>query len=199
MCAENREKLFSSQDIKWALDHGLLIYRTLREEENRIQIDKLQREQFGSWSDVLSSMERCGGRVLLCLLGKTVIGYQAFEPFASVGSPYSPDLLVMRLTFIFVREDSRARARRLGVATELVKRTLDLAWGRGYDAVYTYATAYELMVKGGLRSHGGEEILAEAKYVRNFDPDQAPPLLFVMEKPERFSVLDGKSQFNVQR
>jgi len=178
-----RDRTFIRDQIKRALVHGDLIYRTLREENSRAQIDELQKNQFGPWSDVFSSMERCRGRVLLCLLGDTVIGYQAFEPFASRGNPYSPDQLVMRLTFILVREDSRAQARGLGVATELIKRTLDMAWHWGYDAVYTYATAYELMLKGGLRSHGGEEILSEGMHVRNFDPDQAPPLLFVMERP----------------
>ena len=183
MNANKRDRTFTRDQIKRALDRGDLIFQTLRKEDSRAQIDDLQRKQFGPWSDVFASMERCRGRVLLCLLGGTVIGYQAFEPFASRGNPYSPEHLVMRLTFVFVREDSLARARGLGLGTELVKRTLDLAWQRGFDAVYAYATAYELMLKGGLRSHGGEEILSEGIYVRDFDPDQAPPLLFVMERP----------------
>jgi hypothetical protein len=42
------------------------------------------------------------------------------------------------------------------------------------------------MIKGGLHIHGGEISLEEAKYMRDFDPDQAPPLLFVAEKPEGY-------------
>ncbi len=176
------KRTFSHQDIQRAKNRELLVYRTLMEEKDRVRIDRLQREHFGPWSDVFSSMERCRGRVLLCFLGPTLIGYQAFEPSASKGSPFSPDLQVMRLTFVLVRQDSAVRARGLGIGTELIRRTLDLAWARGYQAVYTYATAYELMIKAGMKSHGGEEILAEAMYVRNFDQDQAPPLLFVVER-----------------
>jgi hypothetical protein len=184
MSSRSSEKTLSRQQVLWAMNQELLVFRTLREERNRVQIDRLQRKHFGPWSDIFSSLEKCNGRVMLCLLGKTVIGYQAFEPAASRGNPFSPSKSVMRLTYIVVREDPRVKARHLGIGTQLLKRTLDLAWERGYDAVYTYATAYELMVKGGLRSHGGEEILHEAMYVRNFDPDQAPPLLFVKEKEQ---------------
>jgi hypothetical protein len=183
MVSRSHESSLSRQDIQRAIDQNLLVFHTLREEGNRDQIDHLQRKHFGTWSEVFISLEKCKGRVMLCLLGKTVIGYQAFEPAASKGNPFSPSKTVMRLTYIVVREDSRVQARHLGIGTQLLKKTMDLAWGRGYDAVYTYATAYELMIKAGLRSHGGEEILDEAMYIRDFDPDQAPPLLFVKEKP----------------
>lgn len=181
-----REKSFSRKKVKWARDHDLLIYRTLREERNRVQIDRLQRKRFGAWSDAFSSLEKCRGKVLVCLLGRTVLGYQAFEPFASSGNPFSPDQKVMRFTFIQVREDSQVKARGLGIAMELLMRSLDLAWNRDYDAVYTYATAYELIMSGGFRPHSGEAILEEARHVRDLDPDQAPPLLFVMERPEGY-------------
>jgi GNAT superfamily N-acetyltransferase len=181
---DSSEKTLSRQQIQQAMKDNLLVFRTLSEEGNRVQIDSLQRKHFGQWSDVFSSLEKCKGRIIVCLLGKTIIGYQAFEPAASKGNPFSHSKSVMRLTYIVVREDSQVKARHLGIGTELLERTLDLAWGRGYDAVYTYATAYDLMVKAGLRSYGGEEILDEARYVRDFDPDQAPPLLFVVERPE---------------
>jgi hypothetical protein len=186
MMVDKREKTFSRKHVKWAKEHELLIYRLLTEERNRIQVDRMQRKHFGSWSDIFSSIDRCSGRALLCLLGKTVIGYQAFESGASKGNPFPPELSVMRLTFIVVREDSRVKARHLGVATELLRRTLDIAWKKGFDAVYTYATAYELMIKGGLHSQTGEETLEEAKYARDFDPDQATPLLFVAERPGNY-------------
>jgi len=179
-------KSFSRKQVKWARDHELLIFRTLQEERNRQQIDALQRENFGAWQDVFASLEKCRGKVMLCLLGKVVIGYQAFIPFAFKGSPFSPDQRVMRFNFVVVREDARVKARGLGIGNGLLKRTLDIAWVREYDAVYSYATAYELMVSSGFTSHGGESILAEAKYVRDFDPDQAVPLLFVIEKPEGY-------------
>ena len=179
-------KNFTRKQVKWALDHELLVYRTLQEERNRQQIDFLQRKHFGDWQDVFSSLEKCRGKVMLCLLGKVVIGYQAFIPFASKGSPFSPDKKVMRFTFIVVREDGQVKARGLGIGTELLKRTLDIAWTREHDAVYSYAKAYELVSGAGFLSHGGEGILAEAKYVRDFDPDQAPPLLFIKERPEKY-------------
>ena len=179
-------KNFTRKQLKWAKDHELLVYRTMHEERNRKQVDVLQRKHFGGWQDVFSSLEKCRGKVMICLLGKVVIGYQAFTPDASKGSPFSPDKQVMRFTFVVVREDAQVKSRGLGIGIELLKRTLDIAWTRGYDAVYSYATAYELMVASGFVSHGGESILTEAKYVRDFDPDQAPPLLFVIEKPEGY-------------
>jgi hypothetical protein len=179
-------KTFPRKQVQWARDHELLVYRTLQEERNRQQIDFLQRKHFGGWQDVFSHLEKCRGKVMLCLLGKVVIGYQAFTPYASKGSPFSPDKQVMRFTFVVVREDAQVKSRGLGIGVELLKRTLDTAWTRGYDAVYSYATAYELMIGSGFVSHGGESILAEAKYVRDFDPEQAPALLFVVEKPEGY-------------
>ena len=179
-------KTFTRKQIQWALDHELLVYRTLQEERNRQQVDILQRRHFGDWQDVFSSLDKCRGKVMMCLLGKVVIGYQAFIPFASKGSPFSPDKQVMRFTFIVVREDAQVKARGLGIGTELLNRSLDIAWTRGHDAVYSYATAYELLMGVGFISHGGESIVAEAKYVRDFDPDQAPPLLFVRERPEGY-------------
>lgn len=179
-------KTFPRKQVGWARDHELLVYRTMQEERNRQQVDVLQRKHFGAWQDVFSSLDQCRGKVMLCLLGKVVIGYQAFIPFASKGSPFSPGKLVMRFTFVVVREDAQVKARGLGIGIELLKRTLDIAWTREYDAVYSYATAYELMSGSGFTSHGGEGILAEAKYVRAFDPDQAPSLLFVIEKPEGY-------------
>jgi hypothetical protein len=182
----SKVKIFPRKQVKWALDHELLVYRTLQEERNRLQIDALQRKHFGGWQDVFSSLEKCRGKVMLCLLGKVVIGYQAFAPYASKGSPFSPDKQVMRFTFVVVREDEQIKSRGLGIGIQLLKRTLDIAWTREYDAVYSYATAYELMVASGFTSHGGESILTEAKYVRDFDPDQAPALLFVKERPEGY-------------
>ena len=179
-------KNFSRKQVKWARDHDLLVYRTLQEERNRQQVDFLQRKHFGEWQDVFSTLEKCRGKVMMCLLGKVVIGYQAFIPFASKGSPFSSDAQVMRFTFIVVREDAQVKARGLGIGKELLKRALDVAWTRGHDAVYSYATAYELLMEVGFISHGGESILSEAKYVRDFDPDQAPPLLFVIDKPEGY-------------
>lgn len=179
-------RTFSRKQVKWARDHELLVYRTLQEERIRQQVDYLQRKHFGAWQDVFSSLDKCRGKVMLCLLGKVVIGYQAFTPDASMGSPFSPDKKVMRFTFVVTREDAQVKSRGLGIANELLKRTLDVAWTRQYHAVYSYATAYELMVSSGFVSHGGESILAEAKYIRDFDPDQAPPLLFVIERPEGY-------------
>ena len=83
MMAAKSNKTFTRKHIKWAKDNELLIFRTLKEEEDRAQIDRMQRKQFGLWSDVFSSLDKCGERVLLCLLSKTVIGYQAFEAGAS--------------------------------------------------------------------------------------------------------------------
>jgi hypothetical protein len=186
MMTKASEKSFSRKQVRWARDHELLVYRTLQEERNRQQIDVLQREHFGAWQDVFSSLEKCRGKVMLCLLGKVVVGYQAFIPFASKGSPFSPDKQVMRFTFIVVREDALVKARGLGIGTELLKRSLDIAWTREHDAVYSYAKAYELVTGAGFASHGGESILTEAKYVRDFDPDQAVPLLFVLDRPERY-------------
>ncbi len=186
MARKRPPKTFPRKQVKWALDHELLVYRTLQEERNRLQIDALQRKHFGGWQDVFSSLEKCRGKVMLCLLGKVVIGYQAFTPYASKGSPFSLDKQVMRFTFVVVREDAQIKSRGLGIGIQLLKRTLDIAWTREYDAVYSYATAYELMVASGFTSHGGESILTEAKYVRDFDPDQAPALLFVKERPEGY-------------
>ncbi|MDF1537199.1 MAG: GNAT family N-acetyltransferase [bacterium] len=186
MATNKPDKHFSRKRVKWARDHSLLVFRTLREERNRVQIDRLQRKHFGAWSDGFSSLEKCRGRVMICLLGKTVIGYQAIQPYSSRGNPFSADKQVMRFTFIVVREDSKVKARGLGIGTELLRRSLDLAWSRGYDAVYSYTTAYELLGGAGFRSHGGASILAEAKHVRNLDPDQGPPLLFVMDRPEGY-------------
>lgn len=186
MSIKSRDKSFPRKRVRWARDHELFVYRTLREERNRVQVDKLQRKHFGAWSDEFSSLEKCRGKIIVCLLGKTVIGYQAFRPYASRGNPFSADKQVMRFTFIVVREDSRVKARELGIGTELLKRTLDLAWTRGYEAVYAYTVAYELLGEAGFQSHGGESILVEAKHVRDFDPDQAPPLLFVMDRPESY-------------
>ncbi len=186
MLSKLPSKPFTRKQVKWAKDHELLIFRTLQEERNRQQVDILQRKHFGVWQDVFSSLEKCRGKVMLCILGKVVIGYQAFIPSASKGSPFSPDKQVMRFTFVVVREDAQVKARGLGIGTELLKRALDIAWTRDYDAVYSYATAYELVSCAGLISHGGESILTEAKYVRDFDPDQAPPLLFVIERPKRY-------------
>lgn len=185
MPVKSGDIIFPREQIQQAMDQSRLIFRTLREERNRIQIDRLQRECFGPWSDAFSTLEKCRGRVLVCLLDGIVIGYQAFEPAASKGNPFTPSKSAMRLTYIAVREDSQVKARHLGIGIKLLKKTLDLAWGKGYDAVYTYATAYELMIRGGLRSYGGDEILDEARYIRDFDRDQAPPLLFVMERPEK--------------
>jgi len=179
-------KTFPRKQVKWARDHELLVYRTMHEERNRQQVDALQRKHFGVWQDVFSSLEKCRGKVMVCLLGKVVIGYQAFIPFAVKGSPFSRDKKVMRFTFVVVREDAQVKARGLGIGNELLKRTLDIAWTREYDAVYSYARAYELVSSAGFVSHGGQSILAEAKYVRDFDPDQAPPLLFVVKRPEGY-------------
>ena len=184
--AKHREKTFNRKQVKWARDHELLVYRTLQEERNRAQVDLLQRKHFGAWQDVFSSLEKCRGKVMLCLLGRVVVGYQAFETDASAGNPYSADKKVMRFTYVVVREDAQIKARMLGIGIELLKRTQDIAWTRGFDAVYSYATAYELMIASGFLSHGGESILTEARYVRDFDPDQAPPLLFVKERPEGY-------------
>jgi hypothetical protein len=186
MATNKPDKHFPRKKVQWARDHELLVYRTLREERNRVQVDRLQREHFGEWSDDFSSLEKCRGKVIVCLLGKTVIGYQAFRPYASKGNPFSADKQVMRFTFIVVREDSQVKARGLGIGIELLKRTLDLGWSRGYDAVYSYATAYELLGGAGFRSYSGESIVSESKYIRDFDPDQAPPLLYVIERPERY-------------
>ena len=186
MATNKPDRTFPRKKVKWARDHELLVYRTLREERNRAQIERLQKKHFGEWSEEYSSLEKCRGRVVLCLLGKTVVGYQAFRPYASQGNPFSSDKQVMRFTFIVVREDSQVKARGLAIGTELLKRTLDLAWSRGYDAVYSYTTAYELLGGVGFRSHGGESIVSEAKYIRDFDPDQAPPLLFVVDRPEKY-------------
>ena len=186
MTDRSRQKTFPRKKVQWARDHELLVYRTLREERNRVQIDRLQKKHFGSWSDEFSSLEKCRGKVIVCLLGKTVIGYQSFRPFSAQGNPFSPDKRVMRFSFIVVREDTQVKARGLGIGSELLKRALDVAWSRGYEAVYSYTTAYELLGEAGFRSHGGESILNEARYVRDFDPDQAPPLLYVIERPERY-------------
>jgi len=177
---------FTRKQVRWARDHELLVYRTLQEDRNRQQVDILQRRHFGSWQAVFYSLDKGRGKVMLCLLGQVVIGFQAFTPDASKGSPFSPDKKVMRFTFVVVREDAHVKARGLGIGVELLKRTLDIAWTRNYDAVYSYATAYELMSGSGFISHGGESILTEARYVRDFDPDQAPPLLFVIERPEGY-------------
>lgn len=179
-------RTFTRKQVKWARDHELLVYRTLQEERNRKQVDVLQKKHFGEWQDVFSSLDKCRGKVMLCLLGKVVIGYQAFTPFASQGSPFSPEKQVMWFTFVVVREDTQVKSRGLGIGAELLKRTLDIAWSRQYDAVYSYATAYELMIASGFTSYGGDTILAEAKFVRDFDPDQAPPLLFVIERPDGY-------------
>ena len=179
---DEREKSYSRKDIRWAKDHGMLAFRALTDEPSRVQVERLQIRHFGPWSDIFSGLENCSGRVLLCIYESTVIGYQAFETSSSKGNPFPPDKLTMRLTYVVVREDSGVKARHLGIGTQLLKRTLDLAWQRGYDAVYTYATAYELMIKGGLRPHGGDAVLQEAKYVRDLDPDRAPALLFVRER-----------------
>ncbi|MGD8353518.1 MAG: GNAT family N-acetyltransferase [Pseudomonadota bacterium] len=186
MAGKLPSKTFTRKQVKWARDHHLLVYRTLQEERNRQQVDVLQRRHFGEWQDVFSSLEKCRGNVMMCLLGKVVIGYQAFIPSALKGSPFSPETQATRFTFIVVREDAQVKARGLGIGTELLRRALDIAWTRGHDAVYSYATAYELLGEVGFASHGGESILAEAKYVRDFDPDQAPPLLFVMKKPDGY-------------
>lgn len=188
-----KEKTFSRAQVKWARDKELLIYRTLREERNRVQIDHLQRRGFGQWSDVYSSLDKCRGRVLICLLGKTVIGYQGFEPFAQVGNPFPEHHQVMRLTFVLVREDSRVKARNLGVGYELVKRTEALAWDRGYDAIYSYVTAYELLAACGFVPTGGETMVQEARWVRDLDPDQAPPLLFTKTRPEYWGYVHSES------
>ena len=174
---------FSRDRVRWARDKGLLIYRTLREERNRVQIDGIQRGHFGEWSDVFSSLDRCRGRVMVCLLGRTVIAYQAFEPFAVKGSPFSGDKLVMRFTYVFVREDRQVKARGLGIGRELIGHTLEMAWDREYDAVYSYVTAYELLEECGFVSMAGKGMVAEAKHIRDFDPDQAPPLLYYIENP----------------
>ena len=176
----------SREQVRWARDKELLIYRTLQEERNRVQIDEMQRRQFGQWSDVFASLDRCKGRVMLCILGKTVIGYQAFEPFAVKGSPFPADCLVMRFTFVNVREDEVAKARGLGIGRALLYHTLDLAWSRGYRGVYSYVTAYELLLSVGFNAVGGERMVQEAQWIRDMDPDSAPPLLFVIERPKDF-------------
>lgn len=176
------EKHLDRARVAWAAEKGLLNYRTLREERNRLQIDRLQRRYFGEWSDVFSSLEKCRGRVMVCLLGKTVVGYQAFTPFSARGNPFPEDMKVMRFTFVQIREDDIVQARGLGIASELLKRTLNLAWAWDYEAVYTYTVAYELLENAGFRSMGGEGIVNEARYVRDFDPDQAPPLLYFIER-----------------
>ncbi len=177
------EVTFTRKQVKWARDMELLHFRTLREDRNRIQIDRLQREHFGQWSDLFSSLVKCRGRVMICLLGKTVIGYQAFEPFAEKGNPFSEEKQVMRFTFILVREDKQVKARGLGVANKLLKRTEVMAWNRGYDAIYTYATAYDLMLNSGYDPLSGMAMVREAQWVGGIDPDQAPALLFTKVRP----------------
>ena len=170
--------------VRWVRDKELLIYRSIREERTRVQIDRLQRRQFGEWSDVFSSLEKCRGRVMICLLGKTVVGYQSFEPFARKGNPFPEGMPVMRFTFLLVREDDEVKARGLGIGHELIARALDLAWSRSYEAVYSYVTAYELLEDCGFLPKASPGVVAEAKNVRDFDPDQAPPLLYFIERPE---------------
>ncbi len=175
-------RTISREKLARAKEKGLFYFRTLREDRNRVQIDRLQRKQFGEWSDVFSSLEKCSGRVMICLLGKTVIGYQAFTPFSTQGNPFPEDRKVMRFTYVTVRNDDRVRARGLGIATELLKRTLELAWSWDYEAVYSYTVAYELLEKAGFVCKGGEETVREARYVRDFEPDMAPPLLYFIER-----------------
>jgi predicted N-acetyltransferase YhbS len=181
---QKAEKKFSREQVKWARDKELLIYRTLREERNRVQVDSLQRQHFGQWSDIFSSLEKCSGRVMVCLLGKTVIGYQAFTPFAEKGNPFPEHHQVMRLTFVQVREDEVVKARGLGVGYELVKRVENLAWDRGYDAIYSYVTAYELLMACGFEPTAGQVMVKEAQWIRDLDADQAPPLLFTKTRPD---------------
>lgn len=180
---ENRNpKTISREKLLRAKEKGLFYFRTLREERNRVQIDRLQRKQFGDWSDVFSSLEKCSGRVMICLLGKTVVGYQSFTPFSTQGNPFPEDREVMRFTYVTVKDDNVLKARGLGIATELLKRTLELAWSWDYEAVYSYTVAYELLEKVGFVCMGGEEIVKEARYVRDFEPEMAPPLLYFIER-----------------
>lgn len=176
------EKVLDRARVAWAAEKGLLNYRTLREERNRLQIDTLQRRHFGEWSDIFNSLEKCGGRVMICLLGKTVVGYQAFTPYSTRGNPFPEDMRVMRFTYVQIREDDVVQARGFGIASELIAKTLELAWSWDYEAVYTYTVAYELLEKAGFRSMGGKGIVREARHVRDFSPDQAPPLLFYIER-----------------
>lgn len=181
--------LIDRDRVRWARDRELLLYRTVTEERIRVQIDRIQRRQFGEWSDPFASLEKCRGRVLICLLGKTVIGYQSFEPFARKGNPFPEGMPVMRFTFILVREDEEVQARHLGIGHQLIGRALDLTWRRGFEAVYSYVTAYELLEDCGFSPMASPGVLAEAKNIRDFDPDQAPPLLYYREKPQ--SVREG--------
>lgn len=175
--------LVDRERVRWARDRDQLKYRTLREENTRKQIDKIHRKQFGQWSDHFSSLEKCGGRVMVCKLGKAVIGYQAFEPFARKGNPFPPELPAMRFTYILVREDEEVQARGLGIGGQLISRAIDLAWRRGYEAIYSYVTAYELLEEFGFAPKASTGVVAEAKQVRDFDPDQAPSLLYYIERP----------------
>lgn len=172
----------ANEKIRLARDSGLLAYRLLVEEKHRDQVDRLHRATFGEWQDQFQTLEKCRGRALICLLGKTVLGYQAFDPYPSAGNPF-PGERAMRFTFVATRDDREAQCRGLGIAREMIKRSLDLAWDWGYTIVYTYAEAYELVESCGFVPLGGRAVLFEAKVVRDMDPDQVPTILFYHVAP----------------
>lgn len=168
--------------IRHARDSGQLVYRLLVEEKHRVEVDRLHKATFGEWQDQFEDLEKCRGRALICLLGKTVLGYQGFDPYPSAGNPF-PGERAMRFTFVATRDDREAQARGLGLAREMVQRSLDLAWEWGYTIVYTYAEAYELLESCGFVPLGGRAVLFEAKVVRDMNPDQVPTILFYKARP----------------
>ncbi len=174
---------FSREKIRHARDMGFLRYKLLQEEKERVQVDRLHRETFGEWQDQFSSLGKCRNHALLCLMGTTLLGYQAFDPEPSAGNPF-PGERAMRFTFIGTREDKIAQARGLGIAKEMIERSLAIAWDWGYSIVYTYAEAYELLEACRFLPLGGRAMLLEAKLVRDMDPEQTPTILFYRTKPE---------------
>jgi hypothetical protein len=171
------------EHVVYAREMGFLVYRLLVEEKHRAQVQRLHKATFGEWQEQFDSLAQCRGRALLCLMGKTVLAYQSFDPYPSAGNPF-PGERAMRFTFIATRQDKEVQARGAGLALEIIRRSLDLAWDWGYTIVYTYAEAYELVEACGFVPLGGRAVLFEAKMVRDMDPDQVPTILFYAARPK---------------
>jgi GNAT superfamily N-acetyltransferase len=172
----------SREHIIRAREERRLAFRLLEEEGQRAQVEGIHKASFGEWQDQFDSLEKCGGRALLCELDGLVLGYQSFDPEPAAGNPF-PGERAMRFIFIMVRDDAAAAARGLGLARELVKRSLELAWERGYSVVYTFGEAYELLEGCGFVPRGGRAVLYDAKVARDMDPDEVTPVLFFAARP----------------
>ncbi len=168
--------------IMKAREGGDLAFRLLEEEGQRAQVESIHKASFGEWQDQFDTLEKCRGKALLCMLGDVVLGYQSFDPDPAAGNPF-PGERAMRFIFVAVREDETAAARGSGLARELVHRSLDLAWERGYAVVYTFGEAYELLEKCGFVPRGGRAELYEAKVKRDMEPDEITPVLFYAARP----------------